>query len=195
MENSLACAVKLAFCLVGMAVAFSDQAEKFAKDRHRGTLDNDQISEIIQRDFLYSQDSSNENGFDQRQESNPDTRDEIDSNANLRRQTKRFKRFNSGRRCFLSFPYACSPELSDPSIEWPSPWGWTPGPLYPEYGPHFHRGWMGHTGPFGYNHWGCGGPWRGPGCGCGCNNQRWCCKSFFLLPSSIFTVINPALKN
>ena len=73
------------------------------------------------------------------------------------------------RRCFLGSPYDVPPGFEDTLLDWKTPWGWGPGPLYPEYGPHFHQSvwaqrWRGPGGLVGYgrNWWG-GNGWGGQG--------------------------------
>lgn len=151
------CCLKLVLLLAGLAVAFHDQIEDLPKSGRNEPLDIGQTLNRIRRDILTA-------GTTPREES-----------KNEGNRSKQLRRFNGRRRCFLGSAYDCPPALEGTLYDWPSPWGWTPGPLYPEYGPHFHRGWIGNGGPFGCNHCGCGGPWRGPGCSCGCNNHGWCC--------------------
>lgn len=157
MAGLLFCHLKILLCLLGLTIAL-EQTESILKRSRREPLDNEpsksgKIAEPA---------------------------DGTKINDNRSRQAKRSKTFKM-RRCFLGSPYDCPVQFEDPLLDWQRPWGWGPGPLYPEYGPNLNRGWGGHGGPSGYNHFGCGGPWRVPGCsgGCNsCNNHAWCCKSF-----------------
>ena len=178
MESSLFYTFKLVLCLLCTTTAFYDNTENFSKDGGRYPLEIDQISNLMRRDVITPENSFVLNELQLGQENTREERDEIKNKENRNRQ---YQRFNSRRRCFLGYPYDCSTGFLDPLLEWSSQLGWTPGPLYPEYGPNFNRGWMGRGVPFGYNHCGCGGPWNGPGCCCGCSNNGWFCKSCFYL--------------
>ena len=136
-------------CLLGLTITLAEETESILKRNRRETLDNEQ------------------NVAPSKSEKIVDQADGIKDNDNRSRQRKNFKKSQYKRRCFLGSPYDCPMGFEDSLLDWPRPWGWGPGPLYPEYGPDFHRGWGGH-----------GGPWRVPGCSCGCNNHGWCCKSF-----------------
>ena len=149
--------------------------------KRRQPLDTEQKLIRIRRDTLATGNGLDQSELKLGQRKDVDTRDETKNKENRSRKPKNF---NIRRRCFLGSPYGCSPPFADPLLDWPSPWGWTPGPLYPEYGPDFHSGWAGHGRPFSYNRCGCGGSWGGPSSSCGCNNHGWCCKSF--VPLSIF---------
>ena len=145
-------------CLLGFTMALDDSHAFFMRT-HRESIDDDQV--------LGSSKSS--------QTSDSENQPKLDDHSN--RRFKNPKKVRNKKRCFLGCPYDCPGGLEDTLLDCSRPWGWGPGPLYPEYGPHFHRGWAGHGGPFGCNNCGCGGPWRVPGCSCGCNNHGWICKS------------------
>ena len=179
MKSSLFCSLKLVLCLLFMAAGIYGNTENLSKDGRRYPLEIYQMSNLMRKYVVTPGNRFVEHEPELGQENSLKKRDDIKNKENMNRQSPKFKGFNSRRRCFLGSPYDCSAGFPDPFSEWSSPWGWTPGPLYPEYGPNFHRGWMRHGGPFGYSHCGCGSPWRGPGCCCGCRNQGWCCKSFF----------------
>lgn len=151
----------LSLCFVGVTVAL-EQTENTLKRSRREVLDNNQNVQ------------SGKSGKDK------ESADGTKINGNRRNQRpNNVKKPHNRRRCFLGSPYDCPVGFEDSLLDWPRPWGWGPGPLYPEYGPDLHRGgWGGHGGRFGCNQFGCGGPWRVPGCSCGCGNHGWCCKSF-----------------
>lgn len=148
---------KLFLCLLGLTIALDD-SETVLKRSRRESLDSDQT--LGPSHSAQTADSAG--------------RTKITNHNN--RRSKNSKKVYGKRRCFLGSPYDCPGGFEDTLLDYPRPWGWGPGPLYPEYGPDFHRGWAGHGGPFGCNNFGCGGPWRVPGCSCGCNNHGWCCK-------------------
>lgn len=151
-------------CLLGLTITLVEETESILKRSRRETLDDEPNVEPSKTGKIVT------------------SADGTKINDKKRREPKKFKKFQN-RRCFLGSPYDCPVGLEDSLLDWPRPWGWGPGPLYPEYGPHFHRGWGGHGGPFGCNQFGCGGPWRMPGCSCGCNHG-WCCKWFSSIWSS-----------
>ena len=82
------------------------------------------------------------------------------------------KRGINRKRCSFGYPYDCPLRFPGPDLNWPNPWGWIPGPMFPEYGPCPGWGplWCGQSGDW--------GPWRWPGCFGGCNRGGWCCKLF-----------------
>lgn len=151
----------LSLCFVGVTVAL-EQTENTLKRSRREVLDNNQNVQ------------SGKSGKDK------ESADRTKINGKRRNQRpNNVKKLHNRRRCFLGSPYDCPVGFEDSLLDWPRPWGWGPGPLYPEYGPDLHRGgWGGHGGRFGCSQFGCGGPWRVPGCSCGCGNHGWCCKSF-----------------
>lgn len=151
-------------CFVGVTVAL-EQTESTLKRSRREALDINQNVQAVN------------SGKDK------EPADGTKINDSRRNQRpKNVKKFQNKRRCFLGSPYDCPVGFEDSLLDWPRPWGWGPGPLYPEYGPDLYRGgWGGHGGPFGCNQFGSGGPWRVPGCSRGCGNHGWCCKSFITI--------------
>lgn len=77
------------------------------------------------------------------------------------------------KRCSFGYPYDCPPRFAGLALNWQNPWGWTLGPMFPEYGPWPGWGpsWCGQSGDW--------GPWRWPGCFGGCHRGGWCCKLFY----------------
>lgn len=160
MAVSLFFNLKLAF-LFGLTITLAEETESILKRSRRGALDNEQnMGQSESEEKAGSVDGTKING-----------------NRSKGHLPKKLRNFPNRRRCFLGSPFDCPVGLEDSLLDWPRPWGWGPGPLYPEYGPHLHRGWGGCGGPFGCNQFGCGGPWRMPGCSCGCGHHGWCCKS------------------
>lgn len=155
-------------CLLGFTMALDDSQAFHIRMQRDSSLDNDQI--------LGSSKSS--------QASDLEKQPKIDDHR--KQHFKNPRKVRNNKRCFQGCPFG----LEDTLLDCSRPWGWGPGPLYPEYGPHFHRGWAGHGSPFGCNNCGFGGPWRVPGCSCGCNNYGWRCKSiqrsFLLFKPSIY---------
>lgn len=164
MARSLLFYLKLfSLCFVGVTVALEQTGNTLKRSR-REALENQNFQ-------------SGKSGKDK------ESADGIKINDNRRNQRpKNVKKLHNRRRCFLGSPYDCPVGFEDSLLDWPRPWGWGPGPLYPEYGPDLHRcSWGGPRSPFGCNQCGCGGPWRVPGCACGCGNHGWCCKSFIYI--------------
>ncbi|XP_068710498.1 uncharacterized protein [Montipora foliosa] len=162
--------LKFALCWAGVAAAFVYQTENHSRPKQEWPLEIQQAQNRMRRGTLESKKSGYGDELEEAQENALKERTEVPSKQNLNQRTKIVEKFNNRRRCLLGSLDDCYPELFDASFDCSSPWGWRPGPLYPEYGPDFHRGWMGHGHPFGFNHNGFGCPYRGPGCCCGCNN-------------------------
>ena len=160
MASSLLFYLKLlSLCFVGVTVTF-EETESTVKRSRREALDINQNVRAAK------------SGKDK------ESADGTKINDNRRNQRPKKKKFYNRRRCFLGSPYDCPVGFEDSLLDWPRPWGWGPGPLYPEYGPDLHRGgWGGLGGPIGCNQIGCGGPLRVLGSSCGCGNHGWCCKS------------------
>lgn len=173
MRDSSFSSLKLVICCLGVAATILHQTESHSRVRQRGFISTDQTQYRMRRDILKSEISDIENDFEEDQENNLDRRTSIPKKKSSSQETEIV---DSRKRCLLGSLNDCYPELADPLDESSSPWGWRPGPLYPEYGPHFPRGGMGHWRPFGYHRYGMGYPFRAPGCCFGCNNGGWNCK-------------------
>lgn len=167
MPDSSFSSLKLVICWLGVVAILLHQTESHSRVRHRGLVPTDQTQHRMRRDILKSEMSDNENDFKEDQENN------LNRRTSIRKKSQENKIADSRKRCLMGSLNDCYPELADPLDESSSPWGWRPGPLYPEYGPHFPRGGMGHWRRFGYHRYGMGYPFRAPGCSCGCNNDGW----------------------
>ena len=172
--------LQIFLCVVCLVVAFEDTTEGVKRDGQEEPLEIYTEEELnpLKRVIRVLQEALDRSQSKTDQESKEDISNEIKGKVKRSQESQKATKFNSRRRCLL--PHDCPfglDEFGDPLLHWPTPWGWPPGPQYPEYGPCFHPIWAGHGVPFGYHPWGCAGSWRGPSCHCGCNNNGWCCKS------------------